>query len=87
MGNYSVVVLDFETTGLSPDLGDRTIEVGAVLIRENRIIDHLDPEVAGHLGVGKRPMVNPAALELFETYQRFQAVAGGFRIESTRDKQ
>jgi DNA polymerase-3 subunit epsilon len=39
MGNYSIVVLDFETTGLSPDYGDRTIEVGAVLIRNNQIVD------------------------------------------------
>jgi DNA polymerase-3 subunit epsilon len=39
MGNYSVVVLDFETTGLSPDCGDRAIEIGAVLIRDNRIVD------------------------------------------------
>lgn len=42
MGNYSVVVLDFETTGLSPDCGDRTIEVGAVLIRNNQIIDRFE---------------------------------------------
>ena len=39
MGNYSVVVLDFETTGLSPDYGDRAIEIGAVLIRDNRLVD------------------------------------------------
>ena len=39
MGNYSVVVLDFETTGLSPDQGNRVIEVGAVLIENNRITD------------------------------------------------
>ena len=39
MGNYGVVVLDFETTGLSPDCGDRAIEVGAVLVQENRITD------------------------------------------------
>lgn len=39
MGNYSVVVLDFETTGLSPEYGDRAIEIGAVLIRDNRIVD------------------------------------------------
>jgi DNA polymerase-3 subunit epsilon len=32
----TVVVLDFETTGLSPNMGDRTIEIGAVLI-ENGI--------------------------------------------------
>ena len=28
----TVVVLDFETTGLSPNQGDRAIEIGAVLI-------------------------------------------------------
>jgi DNA polymerase-3 subunit epsilon len=42
MGNYSVVVLDFETTGLSPDCGDRAIEIGAVLLRDNRIVDRFD---------------------------------------------
>src|SRR6185369_2427557 len=39
MGNYSLVVLDFETTGLSPYGGDRIIEVGAVLVSGNRIAD------------------------------------------------
>lgn len=39
MGNYSVVVLDFETTGLSPDGGDRAIEIGAVLLQNNQIVD------------------------------------------------
>ena len=33
-----LVILDFETTGLSPDFA-RIIEVGAVLIEENRIVD------------------------------------------------
>ena len=33
----SVVVLDFETTGLSPDQGDRVIEVGAVRIENGEI--------------------------------------------------
>ena len=32
-----LVVFDFETTGLSPDLGDRAIEIGAVLIENGRI--------------------------------------------------
>lgn len=39
MDNYSVVVLDFETTGLSPDNGDRTIEIGAVLVHDNQIVN------------------------------------------------
>ena len=33
-----LVILDFETTGLSPDFA-RIIEVGAVLVEENRIVD------------------------------------------------
>ena len=35
----SVVVLDFETTGLSPHYGDRAIEIGAVLIEHGEIVD------------------------------------------------
>ena len=35
----TVVVLDFETTGLSPTQGDRAIEIGAVLIEQGQIKD------------------------------------------------
>ena len=35
----TVVVLDFETTGLSPTQGDRAIEIGAVLLEEGRVVD------------------------------------------------
>ncbi len=33
-----VVVLDFETTGLSPHYGDRAIEIGAVLVEHGEIV-------------------------------------------------
>jgi len=33
----TVIVLDFETSGLSPDMGDRAIEVGAVRVEAGRI--------------------------------------------------
>jgi len=39
VGNYTVAVIDFETTGLSPGYGDRTIEVGVVLVDNNRVVD------------------------------------------------
>jgi len=49
VGNYTVAVIDFETTGLSPGYGDRTIEVGVVLVDNNRIIDRfqslMNPEM------------------------------------------
>lgn len=34
----TVVVLDFETTGLSPDYGDRAIEIGAVRIENGEVV-------------------------------------------------
>ena len=35
----SLVVLDFETTGLSPNQGDRAIEIGAVRIENGQVTD------------------------------------------------
>ena len=35
----TVVVLDFETTGLSPIQGSRAIEIGAVLIEQGKVTD------------------------------------------------
>lgn len=35
----NLIVFDFETTGLSPDMGDRAIEIGAVLIENGKITD------------------------------------------------
>ena len=34
-----IVVFDFEITGMSPDYGDRPIEVGAVRIEHDLIVD------------------------------------------------
>lgn len=35
----SVVILDFETTGLSPDMGDRAIEIGAVRLVNGEVTE------------------------------------------------
>ncbi|GIU48134.1 DNA polymerase III subunit epsilon [Shewanella sairae] len=35
----TVIVLDFETTGLSPTQGDRAIEIGAVMLKDGKVID------------------------------------------------
>ena len=37
------IVLDFETTGLSPNAGDRAIEVVAVLVENGKINDKFQP--------------------------------------------
>lgn len=36
----TAVILDFETTGLSPDMGDRAIEIGAVCIENGEVTGH-----------------------------------------------
>ena len=35
----TVIVLDFETTGLSPNMGDRAIEIGAVRLVDGKVTD------------------------------------------------
>jgi DNA polymerase-3 subunit epsilon len=35
----SLIILDFETTGLSPDMGDRAIEIGAVKIENGEVTE------------------------------------------------
>ena len=35
----SLIVLDFETTGLSPDMGDRAIEIGAVRLENGEVVE------------------------------------------------
>jgi DNA polymerase-3 subunit epsilon len=41
MGKFSkpIVVIDFETTGLSPDMGDRVTEVAALRIAGGRVVE------------------------------------------------
>jgi DNA polymerase-3 subunit epsilon len=84
MGNYSVVVLDFETTGLSPESGDRPIEIGAVLIRDNQIVDRFDslmnpgvrvtPFIEEYTGISNRMLADapPVAL-VMERFATFMA--------------
>lgn len=35
----NIVILDFETTGLSPNVGDRAIEIGAVRLHQGEVVD------------------------------------------------
>ena len=88
MGNYGVVVLDFETTGLSPDCGDRAIEVGAVLLQDNRITERfqslMNPGmrvssfIEQYTGITNRMLksAEPAA----QVMARFAAFIGGHHL-------
>lgn len=37
--SQTLAVLDFETSGMSPDQGDRAIEVGAILLKNGQVVD------------------------------------------------
>ena len=84
MGNFTCVVIDFETTGLSPDYGDRTIEVGAVLVENNRIVDRyqslMNPEkrvsgfIESYTGITNKMLASaPAIKDVMHELHRFIA--------------
>lgn len=55
MRTDDLVVLDFETTGLSPEGGDRVTEVAAIRIRNNRVVDQFESLV--NCGVRLHPFI------------------------------
>ncbi len=78
----TVVVLDFETTGLYPDNGDRVIEIGAVLLRDQEIIDQfqtlinpgffINTEIETITGISNAMLSEaPAAPEAMEKFIKF----------------
>jgi len=78
----SVVVFDFETTGMSPQQGDRVIEVGAVRLKDGQIVDHfqslinpeisLDPFVSDLTGISDQMLCDaPQAGHVFSDLKDF----------------
>ena len=73
----SVVVLDFETTGLSPHYGDRAIEIGAVLVVHGVIVDRfqklmnpgfrISPFIEGYTGITNEMLKGQACCEVVMT--------------------
>jgi DNA polymerase-3 subunit epsilon len=54
-----VAVLDFETTGMSPDLGDRPTEIAIALVEDGRIVDRFrKPDEPGPAHSGVRHAVH-----------------------------
>ncbi len=50
MDENALIVLNFETTGLSPKHGDRAIEIGAVRLEQNLIVDRFFKNVVEQKG-------------------------------------
>lgn len=78
----TIIILDFETTGLSPNNGDRVIEIGAVLLRNQEIIDQfqslINPgffvsrEIETITGITNTMLSEaPSASEAMEEFVRF----------------
>lgn len=80
----TVVVLDFETTGLSPEYGDRAIEIGAVLVEEGVAVDRfqklmnpgfrISPFIEGYTGITNAMLKSqPSCEEVMADFSRFIA--------------
>jgi DNA polymerase-3 subunit epsilon len=78
----SLVILDFETTGLSPDMGDRAIEIGAVRIENGAVIDRfqalMNPGqrishfIEDYTGISNAMLLTaPSCAEVMQQFARF----------------
>ncbi|WP_020676059.1 3'-5' exonuclease [Geopsychrobacter electrodiphilus] len=78
----SVVVFDFETTGMSPQQGDRVIEVGAVRLEDGQIVDQfqslinpgalLDPFISDLTGISNAMLAEaPSASSIIRDFYHF----------------
>lgn len=78
----SVIVLDFETTGLSPNQGDRAIEIGAVKLEKGQVVDRfqslMNPGfrvssfIEGYTGITNRMLHDaPSCAEVMDQFADF----------------
>ncbi len=79
-----LVILDFETSGMSPAQGARAIEIGAVLVREGQIVDRfqslmnpgflIDSFIENFTGISNRLLREaPPSAEAMEACSEFIA--------------
>lgn len=79
MNANSLIILDFETTGLSPNLGDRAIEIGAVKLENGKVVDQfqelmnpgrpVSPFIEDYTGITNKMLRNAAPCE--EVMEKF----------------
>ncbi|WP_028584170.1 3'-5' exonuclease [Desulfogranum mediterraneum] len=84
MSNHAVIVLDFETTGLSPRHGDRAIEIGAVRLENGEIVDRfqslmnpgfaISSFISSYTGISNAQLASaPPCAEVMARFGRFIA--------------
>lgn len=93
----TVIVLDFETTGLSPDYGDRAIEIGAVKIEQGEIVEsfqqlmnpgkRINSFIEGYTGITnsmlrKAPPAKEVMLEFYDFIEDYNLVAHNASFDS-----
>ena len=81
----SCIVFDFETTGLSPDQGDRAIEIGAVRLENGAVVDQfqalmnpgraISPFIEEYTGISNAMLESAAPCE--EVMGRFAEFSRG----------
>ena len=84
----TVIVLDFETTGLSPDYGDRAIEIGAVKIVDGQFVDSfqqlmypdqlISPFIENYTGITNRMLKKASSCA--EVMRDFSDYINGFNL-------
>jgi DNA polymerase-3 subunit epsilon len=84
----SLIVLDFETTGLSPDMGDRAIEIGAVRLEKGLVVERfqalMNPGkrisgfIENYTGITNRMLSQAAPCD--EVMQEFADFMGGSNL-------
>ena len=78
----SVVIFDFETSGLSPNYGDRAIEIGAVRVKDGVVVDRfqqlmnpgfrISSFIENYTGITNRLLRNaPPCEEVMEAFAEF----------------
>ncbi|WP_261818211.1 3'-5' exonuclease [Vibrio gallicus] len=93
----SVVVLDFETTGLSPNMGDRAIEIGAVKLVDGEVVDtfqqlmnpgfRVSTFIEGYTGISNQMLRSaPSCAEVMQQFATFVGASNLVAHNASFDK-
>jgi len=93
----SLIVLDFETTGLSPDMGDRAIEIGAVRLEKGLVVERfqalmnpgkrISSFIENYTGITNRMLSQAAPCdEVMEEFADFMGDSNLFAHNASFDK-